>query len=74
MQESEKITYNIYLITLKDTEFSSESKIGVISDKIDKDNNELSTKLYKKKNLKKVYNEIIYEKSKKRNGNMACSF
>ena len=56
MQESEKITYNIYLITLKDTEFSSESKIGVISDKIDKDNNELSTKLYKKKNLK---NEIV---------------
>lgn len=56
MQESEKITYNIYLITLKDTEFSSESKMGVISDKIDKDNNELSTKLYKKKNLK---NEIV---------------
>jgi len=56
MQESDKITYNIYLITLKDTEFSSESKIGVISDKIDKDNNELSTKLYKKKNLK---NEIV---------------
>lgn len=56
MHESEKITYNIYLITLKDTEFSSESKIGVISDKIDKDNNELSTKLYKKKNLK---NEIV---------------
>ena len=56
MQESEKITYNIYLITLKDTEFSSESKIGVISDKIDKDNNKLSTKLYKKKNLK---NEIV---------------
>lgn len=56
IQESEKITYNIYLITLKDTEFSSESKIGVISDKIDKDNNELSTKLYKKKNLK---NEIV---------------
>ena len=56
MQESEKITYNIYLITLKDTEFSSESKISVISDKIDKDNNELSTKLYKKKNLK---NEIV---------------
>lgn len=56
MQESERITYNIYLITLKDTEFSSESKIGVISDKIDKDNNELSTKLYKKKNLK---NEIV---------------
>lgn len=56
MQESEKITYNIYLITLKDTEFSSESKIGVINDKIDKDNNELSTKLYKKKNLK---NEIV---------------
>ena len=49
MQESDKITYNIYLITLKDTEFSSESKIGVISDKIDKDNNELSTKLYKMK-------------------------
>ena len=56
MQESDKITYNIYLITLKDTEFSSESKIGVISDKIDKDNNKLSTKLYKKKNLK---NEIV---------------
>lgn len=56
MQESDKITYNVYLITLKDTEFSSESKIGVISDKIDKDNNELSTKLYKKKNLK---NEIV---------------
>lgn len=56
MHESEKITYNIYLITLKDTEFSSESKIGVISDKIDKDNNKLSTKLYKKKNLK---NEIV---------------
>lgn len=56
MHESDKITYNIYLITLKDTEFSSESKIGVISDKIDKDNNELSTKLYKKKNLK---NEIV---------------
>ena len=56
MQESEKITYNIYLITLKDTEFSSECKIGVISDKIDKDNNELSSKLYKKKNLK---NEIV---------------
>lgn len=62
MQESEKITYNIYLITLKDTEFSSESKIGVISDKIDKDNNELSTKLYKKKNLKSEiveYNDYI---------------
>lgn len=62
MQESEKITYNIYLITLKDTEFSSESKIGVISDKIDKDNNELSTKLYKKKNLKNEmveYNDYI---------------
>lgn len=56
MQESDKITYNVYLITLKDTEFSSESKLGVISDKIDKDNNELSTKLYKKKNLK---NEIV---------------
>ena len=56
MHESEKITYNVYLITLKDTEFSSESKLGVISDKIDKDNNELSTKLYKKKNLK---NEIV---------------
>lgn len=62
MQESDKITYNIYLITLKDTEFSSESKIGVISDKIDKDNNELSTKLYKKKNLKNEtveYNDYI---------------
>ena len=56
MQESDKITYNSYLITLKDTEFSSESKIGVISDKIDKDTTELSTKLYKKKNLK---NEIV---------------
>lgn len=62
MQESDKITYNVYLITLKDTEFSSESKIGVISDKIDKDNNELSTKLYKKKNLKNEtveYNDYI---------------
>ena len=62
MQESDKITYNIYLITLKDTEFSSESKLGVISDKIDKDNNELSTKLYKKKNLKNEtveYNDYI---------------
>lgn len=62
MHESEKITYNIYLITLKDTEFSSESKIGVISDKIDKDNNKLSTKLYKKKNLKNEmveYNDYI---------------
>lgn len=62
MQESDKITYNVYLITLKDTEFSSESKLGVISDKIDKDNNELSTKLYKKKNLKNEtveYNDYI---------------
>lgn len=62
MQESDKITYNVYLITLKDTEFSSESKIGVISDKIDKDNNELSTKLYKKKKLKNEtveYNDYI---------------
>lgn len=62
MQESDKITYNVYLITLKDTEFSSESKLGVISDKIDKDNNKLSTKLYKKKNLKNEtveYNDYI---------------
>lgn len=52
MQESDKITYNTYLITLKDTEFNSDSKIGLISSKRDKDNNELSTKLYKNKKLK----------------------
>ena len=52
MQESDKITYNTYLITLKDTEFNNDSKIGLISSKRDKDNNELSTKLYKNKKLK----------------------
>ena len=41
MQESDKITYNTYLITLKDTEFNSDSKIGLISSKRDKDNNNL---------------------------------
>lgn len=52
MQESDKITYNTYLITLKNTEFNNDSKIGLISSKRDKDNNELSTKLYKNKKLK----------------------
>lgn len=56
MQESDKITYNTYLLTLKDSEFNNNSKIGLISSKRDKDNNELSTKLYKNKKLK---NEIV---------------
>ena len=52
MQEKNDIVYNTYLITLKDKEFTNDSKIGLISSKVDKDNNDLSTKLYKQKNLK----------------------
>ena len=36
MQESDKITYNTYLLTLKDSEFNNDSKIGLISSKRDK--------------------------------------
>lgn len=51
MQENEKIIYTTYLITLKDSSFSEESKIGIINKTIDNDNHELSTKLYKNKKL-----------------------
>ena len=51
MQEKNDIVYNTYLITLKDKEFTSDSKIGLISSKVDKDNNDLSQKLYKQKKL-----------------------
>ena len=52
MQEKNNIVYNTYLITLKDKEFTKDSKIGLISSKVDKDNNDLATKLYKQKKLK----------------------
>lgn len=51
MQENEKIIYTTYLITLKDSSFNEESKIGIINKTIDNDNHELSTKLYKNKKL-----------------------
>ena len=62
MQENEKIIYTTYLITLKDSSFSEESKIGIINKTIDNDNHELSTKLYKNKKLDNdttEYNDYI---------------
>lgn len=62
MQENEKIIYTIYLITLKDSSFNEESKIGIINKTIDNDNHELSTKLYKNKKLDNdttEYNDYI---------------
>ena len=40
MQENEKIIYTTYLITLKDSSFNEESKIGIINKTIDNDNHE----------------------------------
>lgn len=62
MQENEKIIYTTYLITLKDSSFNEESKIGIINKTIDNDNHELSTKLYKNKKLDNdttEYNDYI---------------
>lgn len=56
LQENSNITYTTYLVTKKDTSFSSKLNIGIISKSVDEDNYNLSQKLYKKKNLK---NELV---------------
>ena len=51
MHENKELVYKTYLIAMQDTNFSSKSSIGIISDDIDSDNKDLALKLYKKKNL-----------------------
>lgn len=77
MQENEKIIYTTYLITLKDSSFNEESKIGIINKKIDNDNHELSTKLYKNKKLDNdttEYNDYIKMIGDLYNGNIEAIF
>ena len=77
MQENEKIIYTTYLITLKDSSFSEESKIGIINKTIDNDNHELSTKLYKNKKLDNdttEYNDYIKMIGDLYNGNIEAIF
>ncbi len=77
MQENEKIIYTTYLITLKDSRFSEESKIGIINKTIDNDNHELSTKLYKNKKLDNdttEYNDYIKMIGDLYNGNIEAIF
>lgn len=62
MQERNTITYNVYLITLKNKEYNDSSIIGTITNKRDKETNDLATKLYKNKKLKndiKEYDDYI---------------
>ena len=77
MQENEKIIYTTYLITLKDSSFNEESKIGIINKTIDNDNHELSTKLYKNKKLDNdttEYNDYIKMIGDLYNGNIEAIF
>ena len=77
MQENEKIIYTTYLITLKDSSFNEESKIGIINKAIDNDNHELSTKLYKNKKLDNdttEYNDYIKMIGDLYNGNIEAIF
>lgn len=77
MQENEKIIYTTYLITLKDSSFNEESKIGIINKTIDNDNHELSTKLYKNKKLDNdttEYNDYIKMIGDLYNGNIDAIF
>ncbi len=62
MQENKELVYTTYLIDLKDSEFTSDSKIGIISKSIDSDNESLALKLYKNKKLANdttEYNDYI---------------
>ena len=62
MQEADSLVYKSYLISLKDTEFTSKSSIGVISENIDNENQSLALKLYKKEKLSndtKEYKDYI---------------
>lgn len=56
MGENENVEYTVYLITMKDTSFSGDSKIGRIDDKNDNSVYSLAEKLYAKE---KLVNEII---------------
>ena len=51
MRENKELVYTTYLITLKDSEFTEESIIGIINKDVDSDNENLALKLYKKKKL-----------------------
>lgn len=51
MTESKELLYTSYLVTLKDTEFDNNSKIGKITEDVNKNDYVLATKLYKDKNL-----------------------
>ncbi len=59
MTERGELTYTSFLITLKDTEFSSELKVGIISEDTKSLDNELASDLYTKE---KLSNEtVVYE-------------
>ena len=49
--ESKELMYTSYLITMKDTDFNNNSKIGKISSDVNKNDYLLATKLYTNKNL-----------------------
>ena len=49
--EDKELLYTSYLITLKDTEFSDKLDIGIINKKIEPDDYDLASKLYKNKKL-----------------------
>lgn len=56
MTEERELLYKSYLITLKDTEFSDDSRIGIIAKDVEADDHDLAQKLYAKEKLE---NEII---------------
>ena len=57
LKEKEQVIYTSYLIKLKDNEFNSSSKIGMIKDDNDIEGNILAKEIIKKEKLE---NEIVY--------------
>ena len=77
MGEDSKVEYTTYLITMKDIEFDSDSKIGRINDKDDIAGYSLAEKLYIKEKLSNEivdYNDYIFMLRELYSGNIDAVF